>query len=219
VSTDGASPDGPSNTSDAAASSDPLVAGWTPYDPPKEVQIETADIGKSYPYTSTSLMSAGASYDRSNGIETFKLFNHDASNRVEVRVLDNYATGLRQFVGDVMFTSPTDNESMMQVFGVTGGSSMLMLKGYAADGGTIAKEGGHTVLATGVYGKWLHVNVIHDATNNNVSVYINGQQKGKWGAGKVGPDRPFHYHKYGCYGTLMTESAEVQWRNISYYMK
>jgi hypothetical protein len=216
---DGGAQDVAPNADGAVPGNDPLAAGWTPYDPPKEVQIETADVIKSYPYTSPSLMSTGASYDRSNGIETFKLINHDTSNRVEVRVLDNYATGLRQFAGDVRFTAPTDDESMMQVFGETGGSAMLMLKGYAENGGTIAKEGGHSVIATGVYGQWVHVNVIHDATNNKVSVYINGQLKGDFPGKGVGPDRPFHYHKYGCYGTLMTDTAQVQWRNVAYYMK
>lgn len=217
-SNDGGSPDSGSSAG-GAAGSDPLAAGWTPYDPPKKIQIETHDKTTSFPYTTTSMASEGGSYDRSDGIETFKLFNHDASNRVEVRVLDDYATGWRQFAGDVRFIAPTDNESMMQVFGETGGSSMLMLKGYAENGGTIAKEGGKVVLVTGVYGKWVHVNVIHDATNNKVSIYIDGQLKGNFPGKGVGPDRPFHYHKYGCYGTLMTESAQVQWRNIAYYLK
>jgi hypothetical protein len=216
-----ATPDSANSTSGAggAGGADPQTVGWTAYNPPKFVQIETHDLTTHYDYTGTSYSSEGGSYDRSNGIETFKLFNNDASNRVEVRVMDDYATGLRQFVGDVRFTAPTDDESMMQVFGETGGSSMLMLKGYAANGGTIAKEGGHAVLVTGVYNTWVHVNVIHDATNNKVAVYINGQLKGNFGGKGVGPDRPFHYHKYGCYGTLMTATAQVEWRNVSYWMK
>ena len=214
-------PDSASNTGGPGGTggADPQTVGWTAYNPPKFVQIETHDLTTHYDYSGTSYASVGGSYDRSNGIETFKLFNNDASNRVEVRVQDEYATGMRQFVGDVRFIAPTDDESMMQVFGETGGSSMLMLKGYAANGGTIAKEGGHAVLITGVYNTWVHVNVIHDATNNKVAVYINGQLKGNFGGKGVGPDRPFHYHKYGCYGTLTTATAQVEWRNVSYWMK
>jgi hypothetical protein len=147
------------------------------------------------------------------------MFNHDASNRVEVRVLDDYATGLRQFAGDVRFSAPLDNESLMQVFGEAGGSAMLMLRGYAENGGTIRAQPGNHVVATGVHGTWVHVNVIHDATKNHVSVYINGKLQGTWASGGVGPDRPFHYHKYGCYGTLNTVTAEVEWRNVAYFKK
>jgi hypothetical protein len=100
-----------------------------------------------------------------------------------------------------------------------GGASLLMIRGYAANGGTLMKQGGNVVVATGVHGKWVRVNVIHDATNRKMSVYIDGQLKVSENVGTVGPDRPFHYHKWGCYGTLRTESAQVEWRNVTLYMK
>src|SRR5262249_52453072 len=149
------------------------------------------------PGSTTSQASVGGSYERAGGIETFKLFNHDASNRVEKQITEQYSSGMRQFVGDLMFTAPMDNESVMQIFGRVGGASMLMIRADSADGGTLQAWGvPHATLATGITGKWVHINVIHDATANTVTIYINGTAVGTWNSAPG-----THYFKYGIYGT------------------
>ncbi|WP_410673719.1 hypothetical protein [Amycolatopsis sp. cmx-4-68] len=194
---------------------DPAVigTGWTQVDPAKTIQV--VSHGTAHPHdwaTTTQAAEDGVSYSRSGGIETFKLLSK-SSNRVEVRVHNDYKTGLRQFEGDLKVAAPTEDESCMQIFGNDGpGATTLMIRAYAADGGTLRGLG--KVLATGVFGKWVHINVIHDATANKVSVYIGGQLTAT-GSGPTGT----HYFKYGVYGTLQATNAQTQWKNVKYFQK
>ena len=132
---------------------------------------------------------------------------------MEVRIQDNYKTGLRQFEGELKVTSPTNDESAMQIFGNNGdGATTLMIRSFSRNGGTL--RGGGKDLVSNIYGKWVRVNVTHDATANKYSVYINGDLK----VTANGP-KGTHYFKYGVYGTLGTASAQHQWRNVHFYRK
>src|SRR4029077_21260402 len=119
-----------------------------------------------------------ASYSRADGIETFKLFNHDASNRCEIVVKHKWTSGLHQFEGDLRVSSGTDNESCMQVFGREkvnghGGAVAMLRHSKANDGGLrLSCNKNSTDLVTDTNGKWVHVNVIHDDDKNTVTVYL-----------------------------------------------
>ena len=67
---------------------DPLTVGWTSYNPLRLIQIETHDEVDDFPYV-TSKAGPGSSYQRANGIETFKLFNHNVWNRVKSQSHDD----------------------------------------------------------------------------------------------------------------------------------
>jgi hypothetical protein len=195
-----------------AALAGPIGGGWTEHHPNHNLQIQSRGVIKSFPSSDTHATGPGGSYDRAGGVETFKLTNN-GSNRVEVRVQDNYKTGLRQFEGEVKVSPPTNDESAMQIFGNDGdGATTLMIRSYAKKGGTL--RGGGKDLISGIYGEWVHINVIHDATANKYSVYINGDLK----VTANGP-KGTHYFKYGVYGTLHTSSAQHQWRNVHFYRK
>ncbi|RSM35239.1 hypothetical protein DMA12_45045 [Amycolatopsis balhimycina DSM 5908] len=190
-----------------------IGTGWTQVDPSKTIQV--VSHGTAHPHdwaTTTQAAEDGVSYSRSGGVETFKLLSK-SSNRVEVRVHNDYKTGLRHFEGDLKVAGPTEDESCMQIFGNDGpGATTLMIRAYAADGGTLRGLG--KVLATGVFGKWVHVNVIHDATANKVSVYLGGKLVAS-GSGPTGT----HYFKYGVYGTLQAANAQTQWKNVKFFQK
>jgi hypothetical protein len=190
-----------------------IGTGWQEVSPNRTIQVVSG--GVNYPRTwstTTSATEPGASYARSGTEETFKLLSTQ-SNRVEVRVHNDYRTGLRQFEGELRVHGPTDDESCMQIFGNDGeGATALMIRAYATDNGTLRGLG--KVLATNVYGRWLKINVVHDATADTISIYVGGSLV----ASGTGPDGD-HYFKYGVYGTLKTASAHTQWRNVRFFQK
>ena len=75
---------------------------------------------------------------------------------------NTYQTGRRQFEGEVRVSPPTNDESVMQVFGGNSGATTQMIRAYNAGGGTLRKVPGSVVLAENIHGVWIKVNVIHD---------------------------------------------------------
>ena len=196
----------------APTSRGPIGSGWREHNPNSNLQIQSRGEYTTCPRSVTHATGPGGSYDRSGGVEKFRLFNN-GTNRVEVRVQDNYTSGQRQFEGEVKVSPPTNDESAMQIFGNDGpGATTLMIRSYSRNNGTL--RGGGKDLATNVYGKWVRINVTHDATANRYSIYINGQLA----VTANGPNGT-HYFKYGVYGTLGTSSAQHEWRNVHFYRK
>jgi hypothetical protein len=190
----------------------PIGSGWREHDPERKLQIQSRGEFTNYPRSVTHATGPGGSYDRAGGVEKFRLFNN-GTNRVEVRVQDNYTTGHRQFEGELRVSAPTNDESAMQIFGNDGsGATTLMIRSYSRNGGTL--RGGGKDLITNIYDKWVRINVTHDATANRYSIYINGSLK----VSANGPNGT-HYFKYGVYGTLRTSSAQHEWRNVHFYRK
>lgn len=190
--------------------------GWVSYDPPSAIHLDGSAGIETYPGNSTMLMNEGASFTNQNGIETFALHN-PISNRSERRIQNTYLEGRRQFEGEVRVSPPTNDESVMQIFGGNSGATTQMIRAYADGGGTLRKVPGSVVLAENIHGVWIKVNVIHDIAANVVLTYINGRllATGDGEATNAGTDG--WYHKYGCYGTLRTGSAKVEWRNVKHF--
>lgn len=140
-----------------------LGSGWVEYSPTKKIHLDNQDGLQIYnwtPYKSVCSPTACAdySYDSTTDTETFRLFDN-RTNRSEIRLYNDYSTGSRQFEGYVTFYAPLDDESLMQIFGSVSGATQLMIRGYAADGGSM--RGAGKTLATNIYGKEVKVNVIH----------------------------------------------------------
>jgi MYXO-CTERM domain-containing protein len=190
-----------------------LGPGWVQYAPPSVLHLEVHDVIQVYPPDSTNLTNEGAHYTNMNGIETFEMLN-TTSNRVERRMENNYTAGRWQFEGEVRVSPPTDNESIMQVWGGTqSGATTQMIRAYAEGNGTIKKVGGSVVMATNVYGRWVRINVIHDVAANQVRSYAEGKLMATGPGDAPGP----WYHKYGDYGTVTTGTAKVEWRNVRHF--
>jgi hypothetical protein len=190
--------------------------GWVPYDPPSVLHLDGANGIEVSPGGTTMVSNAGASFSNAGGIETFML-NNPISNRAERRIQNTYLSGRRQFEGEVRFWPPTNDESVMQIFGGNSGATTQMIRAFDEGGGTLKKMPGSVVLIDKVHGVWVKVNVIHDVGANVVKTYINGQlvSMGDGEATNAGTDG--WYHKYGCYGTLKTASAKVEWRNVRHF--
>jgi hypothetical protein len=190
--------------------------GWVQYEPPSVIHLDGANGIEVSPGTSTSVMNAGASFTNEGGIETFAL--HDPiSNRAERRIQNTYLTGRRQFEGEVRVSPPTDDESVMQIFGGNSGATTQMIRAYNVAGGTLRKVPGSVVLAENIHGVWIKVNVIHDVGANFVKTYINGKLISTGDGEALNAGNDGWYHKYGCYGTLRTGSAKVEWRNVKHF--
>lgn len=187
-------------------------SGWQQYHPSSTIQLDGSDGIETYPGSTTNKKNEGASYARSGNAETFTLFD-SVSNRSERRMRNEYTSGRWQFEGEVRVSGPTNDESVMQIFGGSSPATTQMIRAFSAGGGTLRKVPGGVTLATGIYGDWVRLNVIHDVGANVVRTYVNGNLKAT-GDGEA-PSK--WYHKYGCYGTLKTPSAKVEWRNVKHF--
>lgn len=191
-----------------------LGSGWVEYSPTKKIHLDNADGLQIFDWTTYKSVGSPicADYNYSNGVETFRIVNNN-SNRSEIRLQNDYSQGSRQFDGYVTFSSPLNDESLMQIFGSTSGATELMIRGYAADGGSI--KGAGQTLATNIYGKEVHINVIHlqEDKGNRIKIYVNGVKK----ADIADNEAVTNYMKYGNYGTLTTGTATVKWRNVKVY--
>jgi hypothetical protein len=190
--------------------------GWVQYDPPSQIHLDGPNGIQTYPGTSTKLENEGATFTNQGGVETFALFD-PISNRAERRIQNTYLTGRRQFEGEVRVSPPTNDESVMQIFGGNSGATTQMIRAYDDGGGTLRKVPGSVVVASNIHGVWLKLNVIHDVEGNFVKTYLAGKliSTGDGEATNAGTDG--WYHKYGCYGTLRTGSAKVEWRNVKHF--
>lgn len=193
-----------------------LGSGWVSYSPTKKIHLDNEDGLQIFNWSASqsvcSPVCADYTYTSSNDTETFRLFDN-RTNRSEIRLQNDYSTGSRQFEGYVTFYAPLNDESLMQVFGSTSGATQMMIRGYAADGGSI--RGAGQTLATGIYGVELRINVIHlqEDVGNKIIIYVNGVKK----AEIADNEAVTNYHKYGNYGTLTTDEAIVKWRRARFF--
>jgi hypothetical protein len=192
----------------------PLGTGWVEYVPMKSIHLDDNVDLQTFPWTEQKSVCSPACadyrYDATTDTETFRILDN-RSNRSEIRLHNEYSTGSRQFQGYVKFDRPLDDESLFQIWGSSSGATQLMVRGYAASGGSIRAPGG-PVMATNVYGVEHRVNVIH-RQGNDIRVYIDGTLKYSF----ADNESVTNYQKYGCYGTLNTGAATVAWRAARFY--
>jgi hypothetical protein len=187
--------------------------GWIQYHPQVKIHLDNSAGLQIFSWEpSKSVGCADYAFDASTNTETFRLID-SRSNRSEIRLFNEYSTGMRQFEGYVTFFSPLNDESLMQIFGSSSGATQLMIRGYSSSGGEIKANG--QSLITGCYGKEVRINVIHLQENagNKIQLFVNGIHKHQI----TDNERVTNYHKYGCYGTLRTGSARVQWRDVRHF--
>jgi len=165
-------------------------SGWTEFFPMKTIQLR----------------GAGAKYDNTGGIETFRIAPGD--ERSEMRIHDDHRTGKWQFEGWVNIPPGINGGSVHQVF------KFLMIVGYSNDGGELRQHSQQRLNATGVFGQWVRVNTIHDADAGRAEVYINGTLRGTVVSKSPGPNG--WYHKYGIYNSSGS-NPEVRWRDVKFF--
>ncbi|MFD0893986.1 hypothetical protein KBB96_11225 [Luteolibacter ambystomatis] len=196
-----------------------IGSGWTQQTYTKAVHLDNESGLQTFSWASYRSVGSGticADYQGGSSAwadttETFRILDN-RSNRSEIRIYNDYSTGSRQFQGYVTFSSPLNDECLMQVWGSTSGATQMMIRGFSASGGTLRE--GSTVLATSCYGVEKRVNVIH-YQGNYFEIWINGSEKKQFND----TEDVSNYWKYGCYGTLTTGPVTVQWRQVRCYSK
>lgn len=193
-----------------------LGSGWVSYSPTKKIHLDNEAGLQTFNWSAAQSVCtpvcADYAYNSATDVETFRLLDN-RTNRSEIRLQNEYSTGSRQFEGYVTIYAPLEDESLMQIFGSTSGATQMMIRGYAADGGSI--RGAGQTLATGIYGVELRINVIHlqEDVGNKIIIYVNGVKK----AEIADNEAVTNYHKYGNYGTLTTDEAVVKWRKARFF--
>jgi hypothetical protein len=184
------------------------------YQPQKSLQFEGSS-GSATGITShpagVSLSDDHCTYSDSGGIELFKMTKNPAGvrQRCEMRVVNGYKTGTNQFEGDVRVTAG-DGTCVHQVF------KFLMLVAYPQNGGELHQHS-QSFLASGVFGKWVHVNTVHDTAAGKVDLYLDCVKK--LTINQSPPDAADGwYHKYGVYN-LGGSTAQSEWRNVRFYRR
>lgn len=194
-----------------------IGTGWTRISPSTHIVVASTGSGyhMNYPGTSTSISDGGGRYTYVNGIRTFQLLD-TSRNRVEF-VFDDFYSDKRQLQLYTLVSSPSTSESILQIFSHVPDGPYLLIKEYNSSGGTLRVVGDgvstSTTIATGIYGVWVRLNTIHNKSSNLTQVYVNGSKKFQqgWGSGSS------YYDKFGCYGTLTTSSAKIQFKSVAYY--
>jgi hypothetical protein len=165
-------------------------------------------------------------YDPATNTHTFWVLRGDKPHepppnmtgaRSELRMKNDYLSGLHQFEADVYVVAGTTGACVMQVFGGVTHSTSIMLDAYADNGGSVKRYTGPDVIKAMAYNRWWHLNVIHEANGSgigHIKVYADGQHMGTF------EDRgnATHYFKCGVYNNS-GERAESRIRNIKYWVK
>lgn len=199
-----------------AAAQAQLGTGWTPTSYTKRIHLDDDVDLQTFSWTSyksvcSPTACADYTYDSNDDSETFRIFD-SRSNRSEIRLQNDYSSGMWQFEGYVTIYPPLHDESLFQIFGNTGAAAtFLMMRGYSNSSGSIRVMSGSHTIATGVYNQEVRINIIHQY-NVSAKFYVNGvfmYEKAHNDPGVV------NYWKYGCYGTTSGNvPAIVKWRRV-----
>lgn len=175
-----------------------IGSGWTEIFPNKSLQL----VGSGW-------------YQNNNGVETFGIANSSTTTqeRAEQRVLDDYSSGSHQFQGDVKVTSlDGDVINLKQTFQANDGAWFLATVD-AASGGTLRDHSNGAILATGIIGKTIRLNTIHDMSANKFYVFVDGILV-ETRSGGVAP----FYDKYGTYRAASGQGpVTAQWSKVHYW--
>lgn len=188
-----------------------IGSGWTQTNYTERFEYESNDVLLTISPPPSSFNNGSCEYDNTSGIETFQLLNSH-SNRGEIRFNDDYSSGSRQFQADVLVSAPSSDECIHQVFnGST--APYLLLREETNNGGSLKialhSGGGLSGIGTNLIGTWFRINSINSLIDGNTHIYLNGALV--WSGANPGGT---FYTKYGCYGTLTTPNAKVQFKNV-----
>jgi hypothetical protein len=133
--------------------------------------------------------------------------------RTEMRIENDYSSGLHMFEADVYVPAGTSDVSIMQIFGGSGGhASSLQLRVYDGD---LMRYHSDTV-KSGIYDHWFHLNVLHDANNHKIAIYIDGAPA----LAVKDYEATSYYFKCGVYTQEgSSDKMEVLFKNIKIYSK
>ena len=189
-----------------------------------ETSIASAQIGSNwneyFPSKGYSGFSQSTRYSVSGNVEHFWIYNTDpiepsgSGPRSEWHVENNYTTTHEQFQGDLNPESGTTGYTCMQIFGGVNTATSIQLQMRSGDG--TLRHYNDTTLATGCWGVYTRVNVLHYPTSGtgSIEVWINGSKVGTFNDG----GNTTHYFKYGVYDTTTSATYNgCYWRGVRFF--
>jgi hypothetical protein len=202
---DSSAPPWDGSLGDAGCGQDP-TAGFTEYQDTYKVQ---------FPY---NLMQADR-FSVANGIYTAWIYPTDmpfsmgspTAPRTEMRWLQNWNTGEREWEADVLVDSPTDHSCIMQVKTDTpGGHEAIYLDVYKGN----LQNGPGPIIATNVIGQWMHLNVAYNTATRVARVWLDGCMIFT----RTHPVDALWYFKNGVYG-CDTNVCRSHYQNIRFWQR
>jgi hypothetical protein len=193
----------------AGVASAQIGSGWTQYFPSKAYN---SGMSQSQRYSISGNVEHFWTYDT----DTDEFPGEDSGPRSEWRVNNNYTTGSEQFQGDLNPESGSTSCTVMQIFGGTSTATSIMLQMRSGDG--TLRHYNDTALATGCWGIYTRVNVVHypvSGGTGSIEVWINGSKKATFNdAGYT-----THYFKYGVYDIVSSAPHYngIYWRGVSFF--
>ena len=123
-----------------------------------------------------------------------------------------YTSGVWQFEGEFYVPRGMTGVCVMQIFGGTQRATAFMLHVYEG----MLKHYHQEVVATNIYDRWIHLNVIHNADKGKVHVFIGEEEK--LVIDDSGP--AVHAFKFGVYTQTDSSSCmESRWRKVKVWSK
>jgi hypothetical protein len=197
-----------------------IGSGWIPetFKSPQKIHLQEGKNLKTYKWADTATLGtpplASYAYDKATLTHTFT--NHTLpGGRSEIRLMNEYRTGSRQFEAYVTFNENVNGESLFQLWGSTDGATLMQIRGQKLNGGCISVNwiGGQPRLLNNLYNKEFKLNVIHlqNDVGNKVLVYVNNEKIYEF------PDNEDVdvYMKYGVYGDLKDRNnASTKFRDV-----
>jgi len=131
--------------------------------------------------------------------------------RTEMRWVTTWSGVEHQWSADVLVDSGTEGACIMQVKGSTGGEAVYL---DIHNNGDLYNSVDRTPIATGLWGKWFHINADFNPANGTLRVWVNDKLvlTGHYDA----PTTKKWYFKNGVYNTTGTK-AEAHFRNITFW--
>ncbi|HTQ29766.1 MAG TPA: polysaccharide lyase family 7 protein [Opitutaceae bacterium] len=183
-----------------------FAAGWT--EQPLKYSIQ-------WPYD----LKEDARYSFKDGVHDFVVYKTDkplrpgstTEPRTEMKIENDYSSGIHRFEADVYVPAGTSGVSIMQVFGGTNGhATSLQLRVY--DGNLMRYR--FETLKKNVYDRWFHLDVVHNVATREIQISIDGAPP--FTARDNGGSS--HYFKCGVYTQdNPSDRMEARFKNIKIY--
>ncbi|GLJ48410.1 hypothetical protein SUGI_1021810 [Cryptomeria japonica] len=134
------------------------------------------------------------------------------SPRTEILTGHDYTEGVWQLEGDMYVPQGTSGVCVMQVFGGAQHATSMML---LVSNGNL-RHYNDQVVASDIYDRWIHLNVIHNAEEGKINVFVDGTQKAVVNDG----GHANHFFKCGVYANNNASPCmESRWKNIKLWTK
>jgi len=187
------------------------------------IQTAHAQVGVGWTQIHPSLIWNGdlpitERYSKSGDVEHFWVYNTDphgptgSGSRSEWHVSNTFSSGSEQAQGDFMPENNTDAYTVFQDFGNPINATSLQLQ-LRSGNGTLRRYNNEAI-ATGCWGVYTRINVVHYVDAGQIEVWANGSKMGTFSDG--GPHD--HWFKYGDYDTgSASYYTGCYWRNMSFF--